>query len=129
MLLVKSLKNVIFGKSELFPDFQYGCRSSHSIKNLVSKIVSGRIARTFNRSDVTRVAILHISKAFDSVQYVIVLHKHKSYGISDQDFSLLHFSVTDDFGWFLVGVYQSFIIVFTLFLICINDVFDDIVIL
>lgn len=89
MLLVKSLKNVIFGKSELFPDFQYGCRSSHSIKNLVSKIVSDRIARTFNRSDVTRVAILHISKAFDSVEYVIVLHKHKSYGISDQDFSLL----------------------------------------
>ena len=52
------------------------CRSS----------VSGRIARAFNRSEVTPAVALDISKAFDRVWHAGLLHKIKSYGISGQIF-------------------------------------------
>ena len=44
--------------------------------------------------------MLNISKAFDRVWHAGLLHKLRSYGISDQIFGLL-FSVIGGFGWFL----------------------------
>ena len=49
---------------DLFPDFQYGFRSSQSTADLLTA-VSDRIAMVFNRYGATRAAALDIFKAFD----------------------------------------------------------------
>ena len=75
-------------KFDLFSDFQYGFRSSVSTVDLLA-VVSGRIARAFNRSVATRAVALDISKAFDKVWHAGLLHELKSYGISGQIFGLI----------------------------------------
>ena len=75
-------------KCGLFSDFQYGFMSSWSTADLLT-VVSDRIARAFNRSGATRAVALDISKAFDRVWHAGLLHKLKSYGISDQIFGLI----------------------------------------
>ena len=75
-------------KCSLFSDFQYGFRSSRSTADLLT-VVSGRIARAFNRFGATRVVALDISKAFNRLWHAGLLHKLKSYGISGQIFGLI----------------------------------------
>ena len=75
-------------KSDLFPDSQYGFRSSRPTADFL-RVVSDRIARAFNRSEATRAVALDISKAFDRVWHAGLLHKLRSYGISDQIFGLI----------------------------------------
>ena len=53
-------------KCGLFSDLQCGFRSFQSTADLL-KMVSDRIARTFNRSGASRAVTLDISKAFDRV--------------------------------------------------------------
>ena len=53
-------------KCGLFPDFQYGFRSSRSTANLLT-VVSDRITRVFNRSGATQSVALDISMAFHRV--------------------------------------------------------------
>ena len=97
-------------KCGLFSDFQYGFRSSRSTVDLLT-VVSDRIARAFNGSGTTRDVLLDISKAFDRVWYASLLHKLKSYGISDFYFRIsvfylalfLLFSVIDGLEWFWMG--------------------------
>ena len=48
-----------------------------------------RIARAFNRSGVIRAVALDISKVYDRVLHVGLLHKLKSYRTSSQIFSLI----------------------------------------
>ena len=73
----------------LFPDYQYGFRSSRSIADLLT-VVSDRIGRTLNRSGATRaVATLNISKAFNRICHAGLLQKLKSYGILGQIFGLV----------------------------------------
>ena len=50
-------------KCSIFSDFQYGFRSSQPTAGLLT-VLSGRIARTFNRSEATRAVALDISKTF-----------------------------------------------------------------
>ena len=68
--------------------FQYGFRSSRSIADLLA-VVSDRISRAFNRSGATRAVAIDISNAFDRVWNAGLLHKLKSYGISDQIFGVI----------------------------------------
>ena len=68
--------------------FQCGFRSSRSTAVLLT-VVSDRISRAFNRSEATEAVALDISKAFDRVWHAGLLHKLKSYGISDQIFGLI----------------------------------------
>ena len=75
-------------KCDLFSDFQYSFRSSRSTADLLT-VVSDRVARAFNRSGATQAVALDISKAFDRVWHVGLLHKLRSYGISDQIFGLV----------------------------------------
>ena len=75
-------------KCGLFSDFQYGFKSSQSTADLVT-VVSDRISWAFNRSGANRTVALDISKTFDRVWHVGLLHKLKSYGISGQIFSLI----------------------------------------
>ena len=55
------------------------------------KVVSDRIARAFNLSEVTQTVALDISKAFDRVYHAGLLHRHKlkAYGVSGQVFCLI----------------------------------------
>ena len=79
----KLVNNRIVGHLEkcgIFPDFQYGFRSSRSTADLLT-VVSDRIARAFNRSGPTRAVAPDICKAFDRVWHTGLLHKLKSYGI------------------------------------------------
>ena len=68
--------------------FQYGFRYSRSTADLLT-VVSGRIARAFNRSGATRPIALDTSKAFDRVWHVGLLHKLKPYRLSGQIFGLI----------------------------------------
>ena len=58
----------------LFPDFQYGFRSSPLIADLLI-FVSDRVARAFNRSGAARTEALDISKAFDGVWHAGLPYK------------------------------------------------------
>ena len=83
--LVKSLKKdrIVdhLEKYCLFYYFQYGFRPLQSTADVLT-VLSDRIARAFNRSGTTWTVALDISRAFDRVWHVGLLHKLKSYGVS-----------------------------------------------
>ena len=62
-------------------------------------VVSDRITRAFNRSGATRAVALDISKAFDRVWHVDLLHKLRPYGISGQIFGLVSSVLSKRWLW------------------------------
>ena len=65
----------------LLSDVQYGFRSSRSPADVLT-VVSHRISKALDSSFDGRVIALDISKAFDQVWHMGVLHKLTSYGIT-----------------------------------------------
>ena len=99
-----------------------------------------RITRVFNRSGATGAVALDISKAFDRVCHVGLLHKLNSYGISGQIFglSLVSSFLSNRLRVVLdgnssqeyavnAGVPQGSILGLTLFLLYINNLPDDVI--
>ena len=65
-------------------------------------VVSGRIARVFNRSGATQAVVTDISKAFDRAWHAGLLHKHESCGISCQIFGLILFFLSNRRLWVIL---------------------------
>ena len=125
-------------KCGLFPDFQYGFRSSRSTADLLI-VVSDDIVRAFNRSGATRAVALGISKAFERFWHACLLHKLKSSGISGQIFGLIFSFLSNRRPRVVLdgtssqkypikaGVRQDSILGLTLFLLYIDDLPDDVI--
>ena len=73
-------------KCGLFSNFQYGFRSSLSTTDQTD--TSDRITSALNQSGTTQTVAHDISKAFNRVWHVGLLHKLKSYEISGPIFGL-----------------------------------------
>ena len=76
----KLINNIVnhLEKCGLFSDFQCGFRSSQSTADLLI-VVSGSIARAFNRSGATRAVTRDICKAFNRTWHAGFLQKLKSW--------------------------------------------------
>ena len=100
--------------------------------------VFDRIARAFNRSGATGAVAFDISKAFNRL-WLAGLHKLNSYGISGQIFALISSFLSDrQLQVVLHGkstqkhpvnaeVPEGSILGATLFLLCMNDLPDDVI--
>ena len=64
-------------------------KPSNNLENKTPSVVSGRIARVFNRSGASPAVALATSKAFERVWHACLLHKFKSYGVLGQIFGLV----------------------------------------
>ena len=111
--------------------------SSQSTADLFT-FVFDRIARAFNRSGATGAVAFDISKAFNRL-WLAGLHKLNSYGISGQIFALISSFLSDrQLQVVLHGkstqkhpvnaeVPEGSILGATLFLLCMNDLPDDVI--
>ena len=70
---------------------------------IFADLVSDRIVRAFNRSWAARAVALDISKAFNRVWHVFLLHKLKYYGISGQTFDLISSFLSNRLLWVVLG--------------------------
>ena len=102
-------------------------------------VVSGRIARAFNRSGANQAVAVDISKGFNRVWHAGLIHKLKSYGISGEVFGLILSFLNNRWLWlaldgkssqeypFNAGVPQGSILGPTFFLLYINEFPDGVI--
>ena len=78
-------------KCDFFSDFQYAFRSSRLTADLL-RVVSDRIARTFNRIRATQAVTLDISKAFDRDWHTGLLKKLLKWNFRSDTWPYIFFS-------------------------------------
>ena len=69
-----------FEDNKLFHDYQYGFRTGVSTEYATIKLTYG-ITYNMDRNEIPFSIFLYLSKAFDTLDHTILLHKIKHYGI------------------------------------------------
>ena len=78
---------------------QFGFRPAHSTELAALKLVNNIISGLNDHKAIQHLYI-HLSKAFDSLDHSILLHKLKYYGICNVEYRLLHSYLTNRFQYF-----------------------------
>ena len=125
--------NQHFLNNKLYYSSQYGFRQSHSTELTVLEIVD-RIAYQMDQDNVPLNIYIDLSKAFDTIDHKILLHKLQYYGLNQNSLSLIQNYLTNrqqyvDFQNInssllpiSTGVPQGSILGPLLFIIYINDI-------
>ena len=98
-----------FNINNLLCEQQYGFRSQHSTELATLKLVDNIISEMDNRKRInTPTAIfLDLSKAFDTLDFNILLHKLRHYGITGISLALIDSYIKDRFQYVKYDKYES----------------------
>ena len=86
--IMHSQLHAYFNENNLIAEQQYGFRSHHSTESAALKL-SDTIMCELDRSLIPFVIFLDLSKAFDTLNYKILQHKLKYYGLGNVAYNLI----------------------------------------
>ena len=130
--VVHNQTNEFLSVSMVLHNYQSGFRTNHSI-NLCLSFLTDKILKDFEEGLLTGMILIDLQKAFDTINYEILLKKLKTAGFSDkciqwfwsglykQIFFIEIENQLSDFGKVSCGVPQCSILGPLLFLIYVND--------
>ena len=83
-----------FKDNDVYFNHQYGFRESHSTEQAAMELID-RVILQLDNKNLPLTLFMDLSKAFDTINHDILLHKLNYYGIHDKPFSLLKSYLTN----------------------------------